>query len=942
MPKVTPLQSSFNGGEITPLGYGLVDADKYKHGMGFCQNYIPTLQGPLLRRPGDKYVKPVADATNPPVLIPFKFSATQAYMLEFGHQYIRFYQNGGQVLATGTLYQVVGHDSNSIGTFTFNAVRSTLVPLPGEIITASVPVTAATPLSLSTPYSGTTTTQDTASIRYIQNGDVMYLFHPKYPVLKLQRYSNYEWTLKQVQFRDGPYQKLNTYTTIGDNVYTTMTPSANLGAVTLTTGPTAAITGCANNGSGLIRVTAASSTTRATGDKIVIKGVVGTTEANNVFNTTAAAMTWTITVVTNTTFDLIGSTFTNAYTSGGTVYPAVFMPNQQVAGFQDVGRAFACQASDGIRRWGYIFTVTDPSLAIWYTAPGMSALPNLTALSFWQLGIFIPNSDTTKDFPATACFHQNRLILGGMPNQPQEVDGSVSGDFENFAPSNPATLAVTDAYAYQFTLNSTDQNQIRWLRSSAQGLLAGTQSSEWLLAASSQNQAMSATNFSASQTSYFGSSAVDAVQAGNATLHLQSSSRKLRELNYFFQVGTFRSTDLSEMAEHLTAPGIVKLAVQKETQPLLWALRSDGMLLTMVYNRDDLTLKAGWARQPLGGQSDASGTPPIVLSMAVIPSPDGSFEQLWMVVKRWINGAQVVFIEYLTKPYDESFVQEDAYHFDCGATYDNPITTVALQIVSTVTIGTTTTLTTTFAHGLSNGDQVRLSSFVGLNKSTTDINGNITTTNLVNGKAFTVAAVTSTTFQIQDSYGNAIVSTGYSAYVAPSFIAGVFVNGGQIRKMVSTVSGLTWLANETVSILADGGIHPDVVVSSGGVITLNYPAAKVQIGYKYNSDGQNLRLEAGAADGTSIGKIRRPERAAFMLRFVGDFAMGTTFTNLIPTNFTRADVNQADQATTLFSGIHRDGVESSYDFEGQICWRQNSGLPGMVQALAVFMEEFDV
>ncbi len=75
------------------------------------------------------------------------------------------------------------------------------------------------------------------------------------------------------------------------------------------------ITGAANNGSGLIRITVASTSTLATGNLKTISGVVGTTEANN----TAANGWWKITVIDGTHFDLQGSAFVNAYTSGGIV-----------------------------------------------------------------------------------------------------------------------------------------------------------------------------------------------------------------------------------------------------------------------------------------------------------------------------------------------------------------------------------------------------------------------------------------------------------------------------------------------------------------------------------------------------------------------------------------------------------------------------------------------
>ncbi len=71
---------------------------------------------------------------------------------------------------------------------------------------------------------------------------------------------------------------------------------------------TGSVTGAANNGSGLIRITGGTHNLQ-TGDRVTITGVVGTTEANS---------TWTVTRIAATTFDLQGSTFTNAYVSGGT------------------------------------------------------------------------------------------------------------------------------------------------------------------------------------------------------------------------------------------------------------------------------------------------------------------------------------------------------------------------------------------------------------------------------------------------------------------------------------------------------------------------------------------------------------------------------------------------------------------------------------------------
>ncbi len=77
----------------------------------------------------------------------------------------------------------------------------------------------------------------------------------------------------------------------------------------VTTPLTATITNCADNGAGLVRVTTSSSHLFSTFDWVTIAGVVGCTEAN-----TGVA----ITVISSTTFDLVGVSFVNPYTSGGT------------------------------------------------------------------------------------------------------------------------------------------------------------------------------------------------------------------------------------------------------------------------------------------------------------------------------------------------------------------------------------------------------------------------------------------------------------------------------------------------------------------------------------------------------------------------------------------------------------------------------------------------
>jgi len=72
----------------------------------------------------------------------------------------------------------------------------------------------------------------------------------------------------------------------------------------------------------------------------------------------------------------------------------------------------------------------------------------------------------------------------------------------------------------------------------------------------------------------------------------------------------------------------------------------------------------------------------------------------------------------------------------------------------------------------------------------------------------------------------------------------------------SAVTGLAHLEGKTVQILADGAVHPDMVVTSGA-LTLNYAATDIKVGLKYISKLTPTRPGANAGAGTTLGKFKR-------------------------------------------------------------------------------------
>ena len=97
MPKVNPLQPSMNAGEFSPRMVARTDFNKYPLACATLENMIPMPQGGATRRPGTRYVAAVKDSTKKPRLLPFEFSEAQAYILEAGEGYFRFYKDHGQI-----------------------------------------------------------------------------------------------------------------------------------------------------------------------------------------------------------------------------------------------------------------------------------------------------------------------------------------------------------------------------------------------------------------------------------------------------------------------------------------------------------------------------------------------------------------------------------------------------------------------------------------------------------------------------------------------------------------------------------------------------------------------------------------------------------------------------------------------------------------------------
>lgn len=522
-----------------------------------------------------------------------------------------------------------------------------------------------------------------------------------------------------------------------------------------------------------------------------------------------------------------------------------------------------------------------------------------TATTIWRLGSWYgaEGSTATARYPSCVTFNQDRLTFAATVEQPSRIDASNSGDYENFAPTK-LDGTVVDSNSLAFALNSSKVNTINWLVSDEWGLLVGTASAEWVVAPSTAQVALTPTNVNAKQTTNYGGTNVPPVRIGKSTLFVQRTKRKLREMTYQFTLGTFQAPDISLVSEHLTKGGIKQMAVQLAPHTTVWLVTNDGALVGIIYDKDQDVV--GWHRHQIGGFSDAGQTvAPVVESIACIPNTSIDRDDLWMVVRRYINGATVRTVELMEKYWEDGDTLPNAYFVDCGATY---------YVAGTFTRSGTTMTCALAGHGFTTG-QTRTFAF-----------SDAAFGSLPTGGSYTVTVIDANNFTI------VVPNSGSTS--------------GTFSVMTSTISGLTWLVGQTVSVLADGAVHPTCVVSAGGTITLNRSATKAQVGLGYNSTGKTMRIEAGGADGPAQGKLKRIHRSIF--RFFQSVGLNVQATNLAgyPQNW-RTSADLMDNPVSLFTGDKRWAWDGTYELEGHVSWTQSDPLPSNVLMVSAQLDTQD-
>lgn len=228
-------------------------------------------------------------------------------------------------------------------------------------------------------------------------------------------------------------------------------------------------------------------------------------------------------------------------------------------------------------------------------------------------------------YPGAVTLYQQRLVLAGSPQYPQTIWWSETGVYLSFE------LGTDDDDAISFTLSSDQLNPIVHL-AQMNTLIALTYGGEFTITAGS-DAAITPTNISVKNPSPYGCNSIRPVRVGTEIMFIQRAGKKLYAVAYDpDSYVSYSANDLTVLAEHITAGGVLDMAYQQQPDAFVWLIRADGVLVTMGIDRAQDVV--AWSRQITDG---------VFESVASIPSE--SDDVIYVLVRREVNGQTVRYVE---------------------------------------------------------------------------------------------------------------------------------------------------------------------------------------------------------------------------------------------------------------------------------------------------------
>jgi len=419
---------------------------------------------------------------------------------------------------------------------------------------------------------------------------------------------------------------------------------------------------------------------------------------------------------------------------------------------------------------------------------------------------------SSNNFPGAVSYFEQRRVFAGTNNDPQTIYMTKSGTESNMSFGIP----IRDDDRIKFRVAAREANTIRHIVPLTQLLLL-TGSAEWRIA-SVNSDAITPSSISVKPQSYVGANNAQPVIVNNSMVYAAARGGHVRELGYNWQANGFITGDLSLRAPHLFDNfTIIDMALAKAPLPIVWMTSSSGKLIGFTYVPEQQV--GAWH------QHDTDGTFESVATVS-----EGNDDVVYCVIKRTIEGVQKKYIERMgTRLYA---TQRDSFFVDAGATYNGTNTNSGQNV--TISGGTNYT----------KGEIVTITANFNLFNAPPSVADKNDAIVLVDGTTLYRLTILGTSSQT--------VATAKLDKDLPASLRNTAITTYEVARNV--ISGITWLEGKTVSILADGAVHPQKVVS-GGSITLDRAASVVHVGLPYESDLQSLPL-ALQAEAFSQGRVK--------------------------------------------------------------------------------------
>ena len=595
------LQRSFAGGEITPEMFGRIDLPKNQTGVQKALNFMVLPHGPLARRPGTGWLNECKDSTTISRLIPFVFSSTQAMMLELGVGYMRFHNSAGTLLETNAaIVSIAGNTvtQTAHGYATGDWVFLSLSGNGGRFF--KITVTGANTYTTADP-GGTAANPNAA---YNQAARVYQIATP-YDATNL-------FDLHFAQSADiltltHPLVSTKELRRLGATNWTltdaTFTPS-----VSAPTGPSA-------------------TATVAVATNLTTQRYVITTMASDLVTESLQSAQ----VNCSNNLSLAGNYNTIAWSAA-----------------TGANRYYVYKQRGG--SWGYIGQTAGLSLVDDNITADTLTVPPESNIAL---------NDAAGNYPTAVTYHEQRRWFAGTVNNAQRIYATRSATDANMTSSVPAR----DDDALQFRIAASQQNAIRHLVPLAD-LLALTAGGEFRIYSDGSSSAITPKSLTVKPQAYCGANNVQPVVTSGSALYVQAQGSHVREIAYDPSgTGYYRTIDISLMAPHLfNGYTLTQLAYTRAPDQMMWAVRSDGVLLGMTYVPDQQVF--GWHQHTTDG---------FVESIGVIP--ENNADVLYLIVRRTVNGRSVRFIERLQTRLFSTLAS--CFYVDAGLTYSGaPVTTI--------------------------------------------------------------------------------------------------------------------------------------------------------------------------------------------------------------------------------------------------------------------------